>query len=250
MFVNKNVITFEIPMHFLVKSALKLESLLRDLQTACEASHAIIHQHALLSCLEVINISNKPELKSRFLKEFLRIEHNLEKSGVSINTALTSALSRNIRSLSNQAGTFTKLLINDPFIQAIRSTHLLNTQEMDNCSPKLVLWMNTEYQERQNFFKRWIEELTPLTDLIQTYLSILRQMVLFDEIFMHQGFYQCTLPAASTCQLVLLRLPKEDQIIPHIQLGHHRLTLTLQKAFSMEKIKFTPHNLELGLCQL
>ena len=233
----------------LVKCALKIESLLQHLQLASAESHPMLHQHALFSCSEIINLTNKPEFKSHFLKEFIRIMHIFDTLAPPRNSKLFEAISKHIQHLTHRAESFSFLLLKDPLIFSLHSSSVPNRKEVDYCSPKLLLWMHAPYEQRQNSFTRWMESLAPLVDLIRTYLTLLRSSSVFNHIQLQQDCYQCSIPKNGNCQLVTVPLAQEWQLIPNIQQGHQRLTVNLQNAFSTETKTLYPETIELGVCQ-
>ena len=74
-FMVRNTISFQLGTQYLSKIALHIERLLLAIEEACQENHPIIHHSALNDLFEIINLVKKPELKGRFLKEFMRIEH-------------------------------------------------------------------------------------------------------------------------------------------------------------------------------
>ena len=78
-YMYNDTITFQLATHFLSRIALRLEFLFKTINQACYESHEVIHRFALKHIIEIFDVIEKPELKSRFLKELIRIEHVLKK---------------------------------------------------------------------------------------------------------------------------------------------------------------------------
>ncbi|WP_038838362.1 cell division protein ZapD, partial [Legionella pneumophila] len=76
--MHDHMITFQLATHFLSRIALRLEYLFKTINEACNESHEVIHRFALKNIIEIAEIVEKPELKSRFIKELIRIEHVLK----------------------------------------------------------------------------------------------------------------------------------------------------------------------------
>src|SRR5258708_35744265 len=85
-------ITFELATHFLPKIALRLESLYQTIKQACEETHPVIHHYALKNLIEIMSLIEKPELRSRFLKELIRIEHALIRAETNLSRELLGPL--------------------------------------------------------------------------------------------------------------------------------------------------------------
>src|SRR5690606_21383891 len=125
----QSTITFQLATHYLPKIALRLECLYQTIDQACEETHPVIHHYALKNVIEIIKLVEKPELKSGFLKELMRIEHVLNKSNTSLSKELYDSLHTQIQVLTHVVGRFGENIHNNPFLQSIRLT--LPTQAND-----------------------------------------------------------------------------------------------------------------------
>jgi cell division protein ZapD len=166
--------TFEIPLTSLSKMAVRLENLLTDLAFATEDSSPVIHKYALIRCFELMKILNKPELKSRFLKELLRIDHLLKKSIVQIPSDLNETLVESIQILSHGMPSLDQSLCKDPFIQALQSNSFISLLEIDDSCLELQLWLTSSAESRKTYLKKWYESMAGLRQVITTYLNVLR----------------------------------------------------------------------------
>lgn len=248
--MQDEIITFELATHFLPKIALRLESLYYTVQQAHEEVHPVIHHYALKNLIEILNLVEKPELKSRFLKELMRIEHALIKANTRISSELLARLHMQIQVLTHFVGLFGNSIHNNPFLQSIKQTQQNQLFDCDCHSPQLLLWLESKPELRQNDLIKWLETLNPLLATISIYLSLLRDTAEFNEIEMLNGYYQRPLPAKTSCHLILLRIEKSFGIVPRMQLGHHGLSLRLCEISTMREVRETEAKLNLALCQL
>ena len=138
--MHKETIIFQLATHYLPKIALRLECLFLTIEQACEETHPVIHHYALKNIIEIIKLIEKPELKSRFLKEFMRIEHAITKSQTIISNALYADLFIQVQHLNHVVGRFGDSVYNDPFLQSIRLTQTINHSDFELHSPQLLLW--------------------------------------------------------------------------------------------------------------
>lgn len=243
-------ITFQLATHYLPRIALRLEDLFLTIEEACQEAHPVIHHYALKNIIEITKLIEKPELKSRFLKEFMRIEHALNKSQAIISDALYANLFLQIQHLNHVAGRFGESIHNDPFLQSIRVTQATSQNDCELHSPQLLLWLESDARKRQADLAAWLQSLRTLYDTATVYLSLLRGTAEFEVIHMHNGFYQRSLPSRTSCHLILLRMDKSSGIVPRMQLGHHGFSLRLCDANSMHEIRPTDTKIELAICQL
>ncbi len=248
--MRDETIIFQLATHYLPRIALRLECLFLTIEQACEETHPVIHHYALKNIIEIILLIKKPELKSRFLKEFMRIEHAINKSQTTISNALYADLFIQVQHLSHVVGRFGESLDNDPFLQSIRLTQAASQNDCELNSPPLLIWLENSPTHRQQDLKKWLKHLRTLYNTVAVYLSLLRNTAEFDKVDMFNGFYQRSLPSKASCHLILLRMDKNCGIIPKMQLGHHGLSLRLCEANSMQEVRRTDTKIDLAICQL
>lgn len=247
--MSDHTITFQLATHFLSRMALRLEFLFKTINQACFESHEVIHRFALKSILEIIDIIDKPELKSRFIKELIRIEHVLKKKE-RLNLALFTPLENQIHALNQVSGKFGYGLHEDNFLRTLRQIYQPNTQECEFNSPHLVLWFDLDPCLRQKSLINWISCLRDLQDTVAVYLSLLRKTVEYIPITALNGFYQHSISPKSVNHLILLRVNKTLGLTPKIQLGHHSLTIRLYELITAKEIHNTSVNMEIAFCNL
>lgn len=249
--MQQDLITFELPTHHLPKVALRLECLLNTLIQASEEPNPLVHHFALNNILEIIKLIEKPELKSRFLKEMIRIEHQLSKVEHPIDTALQERLNVQIHYLNHAAGRFSKPVRSDAFLQSIRPIQSTHNADCELHSPQLLLWLKSEPALRQKHLNTWFIHLRPLYDTVLIYLSLLRATAFYEMIEARHGFYQRALPPKTQCHLILLRLYRASGVIPRMQLGHYGFSLRLYDSNSLQEIhEDITMPLSLALCKL
>lgn len=246
----QDTITFQLATHFLPKIALRLEYLHATIKDGCEETHSVIHHYALKNVIEIIKLIEKPELKSRFLKELMRIEHALNKANTVISESLYTGLYTQIQMLTHVVGRFGGDLHNNPFLQSIRVSQSTQNNDCEMYSPQLLLWLESDPKIRQADLERWLKNLNELHSTVQLYLSLLRDTAQFDKIATFNGFYQRSLPPRTSCHLILLRIEKSFGIVPRMQLGHYGLSLRLCEISTMREVRETKAELDLALCQL
>ena len=249
--MDQDTITFQLATHFLPKVALRLENLLLTIEQACDETHPVVHHYALKNLLEIVKLIEKPELKSRFLKELMRIEHiSTNKSETRIPSQLYANLFEQIQFLNHVAGRFGESVQNDPFLQSVRISLTGDNNDCAMQSPQLLFWLENKPSKRQADLTHWLKELKSLQETVNLYLFLLRSIANFDQIDMVNGFYQRSLPSRTSCHLILLNIDKKYGMVPKMQLGHHGLSLRLCEAGSMNELRYTKTAVNLGICQI
>lgn len=248
--MSSETITFQLATHYLPRIALRLEDLFLTIEEACHETHPVIHHYALKNVIEITKLIEKPELKSRFLKEFMRIEHALNKSQAGISNALYADLFLQIQHLNHVAGRFGETIHHDLFLQSLRLTQTISQNECELHSPQLLLWLKGDVQRRQDDLTTWLTFLKTLYSTTKVYLSLLRNTAEFDAVNLYNGFYQRSLPCRTSCHLILLRMENDAGVVPRMQLGHHGFSLRLCDANSMHEVRHSDMKMDLAICRL
>ncbi|MDX2346741.1 MAG: cell division protein ZapD [Legionella sp.] len=242
--MTSDTITFQLGTHYLSRVALRVERLLLTIQEASTEQHPVIHHAALHDIFELIKLTEKPELKSRFLQEFMRLQH-AQKTNI-------PALSNQIQDLSQLAGQFGGEIYNNPFLHATGLSLAAHSSESELYAPQLLFWLESNANTRQTDLMHWLKQFEPLQAAIQVYLSLLRDSAKFEEITPENGFYQRPLPhnPKTSCHLILVRIKKKNSQIPKMQIGYHGLSLRICEAKTMQEIHEQSSPLELSICEL
>lgn len=248
--MQNNTIVFQLATHFLSRIALRLEFLFKTINQACHESHEVIHRFALKNIIEIADLIEKPELKSRFLKEFIRIEHVLKKTAPPANEEKLSHLATKIHHLNHVPGGFNKAIQDDELFKTLRQIYQPNTQECEFNSPLLMLWFDSDPIIRQQTIKKWVNCLTDLEDTVTVYLSLLRDATHYIPITASNGFYQHTISPNSVNHLILLQMDKSLGITPKLQLGHHSLTIRLYELTTAQEVRDKSLDMNIAFCQI
>jgi len=243
-------IIFQLAPHYLPKIALRLERLFLSLEQACQETHPIIHHYALKNIIEIIKLIEKPELKSRFIKELMRMEHLLNKAQGRITNAVYASLFVQVQVLSHIAGRFGETIHQDQFLQSIQLAHPKHSGDCELDSPQLLLWLENDASHRQRDIETWLMHLRTLEDTVSVYLSLLRNTADFEKVELLNGFYQRSVPLQPACQLVMLRMDTHCGLVPKMQFGHHGLSLRLCDAKSMLEVQNIDTTVDLAICQI
>lgn len=248
--MNYQTLTFQLAANYLSKIALCLEQLFITLEQGCRERHPSIHHHALKNLIEIIKLTEKPELKSRFIKELIRIEHALKKDLGFIASQDFKNLTLLIQELNHISGRFGHLIHNHRFLQSMRLIQTTNSCDGVLHPPPLLHWLENSFEKRQNDLLMWLEDLNTLNNTVRIYLNLLRDNVTFSKIDLHHGFYQCSLASPLPCQLILLSIDARAGMIPKMQLGHQSLNIRICNAVTLQDIKQITVKFELGISYL
>jgi len=248
--MQNNTVTFQLATHFLSRIALRLEFLFKTINQACGESHEVIHRYALKNIIEITDMIEKPELKSRFLKELIRIEHVLKKPNLLNNPVLCEHLADQIHILSHTSGGFSHSIHDDEFFKTLKQIHHPNTKDCEFNSPHLVLWFDSEPLLRQKKISQWLDCLRDLEHTVMIYLTLLREATEYISITASNGFYQHGISPKSVNHLILLKMDKSLGITPKLQLGHHNVTIRLYELASAHEIRDKTIDMQIAFCHI
>lgn len=221
--MENDSIYYEFANEYLPKISLKLEYLLLNIERACFEDHPVIHYEAIKNTIKLLKIAEKPEIKSRFLKEYLRMSHG--KISNDEDNIKKDLILEQIHNLNHIGGRFGDALHQNPFLQSIRLAQLSEPLEFSLLCPQLTYWLNAASSVRREDLKSWLEHFYVLFDTVALYLSLLRENAIFEDLSI-TGFYQFPIQK-NNYQLIMLKIPRKICLIPKIQLGHHGLSLRM-----------------------
>lgn len=245
-----DTITFQLATHFLSKLALRLESLFHIIHEACQSNEKSIHRYAIKNMIEIMDIIEKPELKSRFIKELVRIEHTFNKCNTCIDEELKAHLIRQIQILNHHAGHFGDVFAHEDFLKSLRQAHHPGSQECEFNNPQIMIWLDLPSKQRQADLKNWVDMLSILENTVIIYLELLRVTAFFNPIAATNGFCQYPLPPRSSCHLIQLKLDKNLLLVPKLQLGHNGLSIRLHELHSLDILHQASVNMEIAISQV
>ena len=235
---------------FLPKVAIKLENLLASLLEAKKENHPIIHHYALKNLIKILKTIDKPELKSRLTKEFLRLNYILPKSLEETAPKLLAQFDQKTQDLQRQTGRFAASLYQDHFLQTLRLRTNDQWQECELQPPYLFNWLHQKPQVRQQMISCWLSELSDLTSVVQVYLNTLRSLVNFETIEVNHSFYQKPMVSNPATQLIILKIASEVPVIPKIQTSTHALSIHFSDIEQFEKTRTCTFDMKLGIVRI
>lgn len=245
-----NTITFQLATHMISRAALRIESLMELIRQSCAETNPTLHLYAIKHLIELIDFIEKPELKSRFLKELIRIEYVLSKAHSSMNQGLMDDVSTQIYALSHSSGAFSLDLLDVAFLKTVRQVYQSNTKDCEFHSPQLKLWLDLPIERRLKDLNGWLKKLEDLQQTVSVYLTLLRETSFYTRIKTEKGFYQYTLPPKATCHLVACKMDKAFHLVPKLQVGYHGLTIRLFDFFTQQEANDASVEIDIAICQL
>ena len=251
-------IIYEQPLNEHTRVCLRLEKLFQQLAYfKQEITDWNIHA-CLSTMINIINMIDRPDLKSKLTHELKRHHHNLERLKNIPNIdhekldTICCDLSLVIEKLYTINGKLGQSLRDNEFINTTRQ-YILNSNII--CSfdmPAYHYWINQSTEQQQYDLSNWMKSLETTKEAISILLHLIRQSNKTTSITAHKGFYQDNLDAQNTCQLIRVALPKEALLFPEISAGKHRFSIKFYHTAMNNRPKASEKNIlfDLMLCTL
>jgi cell division protein ZapD len=240
-------IVFEQPVNELIRVCLRIEHLWQFTQKGMRGEHRFDSHNTLAAIIDILSITDRPDLRGKFTKEFMRQSANLQRF---LNEdhidqqklkATLGEFETIIHILQNASGKFSSTLRDNEFITSIRQ-HL--TTPGGSCSfdtPAYHYWLQQPVKERQMQIAQWLEALEELLHVIQFMLQMARQSGQPKLHTAHGGFYQESLDPQTPSQLIRVAVPNTIAVFPEISVGRHGVSIrfyyptTKERAVPYEK---------------
>lgn len=232
-----DMLFFEHPLDELMRLSLRIEFI-------AERFNSHIHQNSLISergCIEsIINLAHildRPDLKSKYAREFSSHILQLESVTNKDNIDLVS-LQQTIEQLRVSFQYFSKpgkigLNLRDNFFLNTIRQHLLSPGgEADFELPAYVFWLHTSRHEKLLMLQQWFEEFLPVTQAVALLLKLTRSKAHTKRLMAIDGAYHEHLDGKHSPKLVQIEVVKKLAVYPVISAGKYRLNIRFNEAGS------------------
>lgn len=249
---------YEQPTNELVRASLKIEHLYNQaLYNLPGKSHWDSHNF-MMTYIEVLNLLDRPDLKSKFTQEIARLQTKLNKY-LELPNVDSKRLRNVLRDLEDTQsaikaipGKLAQNLRDEEFVANIRQ-HLSNPSGTCNFdSPVYYYWLNLPHEHRQENMKVWLEQLTKIKNIAASLLGVIRDSEQCTKETAENGFFQQVLTLPHPIQLVSVTVPDSYQVYPEISIGRHRLCIRFITFDTEKRSQQTKENIpfELSVCSI
>lgn len=248
-----NVIIYEQPLNEHIRACLRLEHLFKQINDTSEHPTTWASRSALHSLLKVLNVIDRPDLKTKLSKALYQhasiltqFERSPQVDSEKLR-GLLDELDEVIDKLYATSGRIGGTLYENDFLSNVRS-HMQNPGGPCNFSiPSYQLWLNQPADKRTNDLKLWTTEFELLEKAVTLLLQLTRQFSKPETKTAIDGFFQQSLDSNSKGELVRVILDADKNLFPEISVGKHRLSLRFYEASINSKAKQTHQDVEFKL---
>jgi len=224
-------IIYEQPINEHIRVCLRLEFLFNKVMHWLHGSSTWDSSAALISILEILNVLDRPDVKSKLVKELSRyatllgrfeeVPH-VDRSKL---TAIVHEVEHTIRNLHSMQGRIAQTLRENEFLSSVRQYLLTPGMGGNFDIPAYHYWLHQPPAERIAQLTHWLSAMKTIQTAVNLTLRLIRQSSPFELHVAHEGFYQAALDAQAPCQLVRVGVPRASGVYPVISVGRHGVSI-------------------------
>ncbi len=226
------MILYEYPFNESIRTMLRLEHLFDRLGQLVAREAPVDHHFALATIFEIMDVASRADLKSDLLKELER--QKLLLGGYRGNPSISESLLDEVlgrvdhafNGLNQLAGKAGAALTGNEWLMSIRSRINIPGGTCEFDLPAYYAWQKHEAARRRADLMQWTDTLMPLAEALSVLLGLLRDSGVPHKVSAPGGQFQQSLPQGRVYQLLRLRLPAGQDVVPEI--SGHRLMVSIR----------------------
>jgi len=225
----KEPILYEQPLNEHIRACLRLEHLFNHAKNGLRGSTTMESHVTLTAIIDILNVLDRTDLKSRLSKELSRHLNTLGRLEdiPDIDQSKLSSILKDLEDivdvLHSTTGKIGGELRKNEFLTNIRQ-HLMTpggTGSVD--TPAYHLWLRQPASERTEDLENWLKTFKTIQTATTLLLNLIRQSCQPQIKTAHDGFYQSAIDPQSSCQLIRVAVPNTLKVYPEISAGRHAL---------------------------
>lgn len=236
------MICYEHPLNERIRTLLRLEDLFNKIDFFSNKDDATEHHALLIILFEIIEITNRADIKSDLLQELERQKQALEVlrrnpniSEATLNETLDS-IRTTFRDMLNLPSKVGQHLRENEWLMAIKQRVGIPGGMCEFDLPSYHHWLQSDPEYRHQDLKAWLEPLAPIRNAFDMVLYLLRNSGKTFEFTATQGIFQY--PGTEyTAHLLRLRTDKNLPCVPEISANKYALNIRFVSSKTGQKIK-------------
>lgn len=233
---NLRVSLYEHPFNEHIRTYLRLEYLFARLRELMQGDRALDHHFALVTLFDIMDATNRPDLKSHVLHALEKQKGYLAgfRNQPGVSTASLDQMLRHLagvfETLQQQQGKPGQDLAGNEWLMSVRNRLAIPGGTCSFDLPSYAAWQRRDAQARRTALERWTTSLRPMEAAVALLLQILRssndkaQMMVADK-----GQLQLKIPRNRSAQLLRLELEDDTGLVPEISGNQLLLSIRLMQ---------------------
>jgi cell division protein ZapD len=228
---TNTLIIFEHPVNEQVRLYLRLEYLFGEFYKNLYKEEMESSKQALSALLKIINVVDRPDLKSKLIQRLMAhsksLRHLNQSPEVDSNIlhSILQQLEQHISFLHEYEGKIGHDLRKNEFLNQIRM-HLANPAgACESILPPLNLWLNKSQESRQADLEVWCKPFVKLLKAITLLLKLIRESTQTISAVAKNGYYQQNQDPSLPCELIRISVDSSLDVFPEFSANKHRFMI-------------------------
>lgn len=247
---------FEYPFNERMRTLLRLESLLDRIYLLAQNSDERMHQMALSSMFELLDITDRADIKSAISQDLTRQRQTVA-SYADHPTASVQAIEETVRLIDNSLealnhlGRIGQTIRDNDWLVTIRGRLSIAGLAAQIDSPSLLAWQHRSEVRRHADLNQWLSSIEPLRCAIQLTLLLLRQSGESSLAQASAGSYQRSLEGKSY-HMLQVWVDQAESVYPEMSGNKHMMWVRFSRLDENLKIHSVNQevNFKYALCGL
>lgn len=251
------MICYEHPLNERVRILLRLEDLFDKIVFFSVKDTAIEHHAALMALFEVLDITNRADIKSDLLQELERQKQTLEalRDNPNISESVLEQLLQDIqmtfRNMLNIPGKVGEHMRDNEWLMSIKQRAGIPGGISEFDLPSYHYWLHSDPDLRCKNLDEWLSPFLPIRDSFSILLHLLRNSGKTNSLVADQGIFQQT-GSGYIAHLLRLQVDESLHCIPEISANKSAINIRFFPAEPRQKTKVVENDVafQLTFCHL
>jgi cell division protein ZapD len=251
--MSSNTIIYEQPLNELIRAALRFEYLFNQIDY-CLINLSPSHCAKIIISyiINIINLFDRSDLKSKLTKEFHRHTITLSRlaSTPGIDQQRLEKILNELKALSNYLlnveGRIAQSIRDDPFIVNVHQ-YFNYPGDCYIDSALYHYWLSQPQDQLDQQLYDWLDTLAKPRAAIDMLLRLARQSNTSEQVEAEKGFYCKTLDASLPWQIIRIGLTDQQLVYPEVSAGKHRISIRFISHDRHQTIKQTEETVSFQL---
>ncbi len=226
-----NEVIYEQPLNERIRTLMRLEHLFNQIDNNLAGSSTWETRDILTGIVDILQITNRADLKTEIIKELDRLSSNLSPltDSPDVDQSMLSDVLNNLEETEQDwhqlQGLIAQDLRDNEFINSIKQRCSVPGGGSEFDLPSLHCWLQIDFGARRTILQHWLKGLDLLRHAMELVLRLIRDSARSKRLIASAGFYQQPLDASAPYQMIRVRLPKDAKYFAEISGGKHRITI-------------------------
>ncbi|MCG5523440.1 cell division protein ZapD [Ectothiorhodospira haloalkaliphila] len=227
----KGSVIYEQPLHERMRLFMRLEVLMHRFWHSLQHDGGPDTHNALLTLIELLNLTNRVDLKRELMKELERQTTNLsrlrEDPGVDQRRlqAVIDQQRKLIENIHTISGQLDQQVKGNDFFNSVRQRVSIPGGTCDFDLPAYHFWLMRPVSERRKLLEEWARPFDDIHEAVGLILQLIRNAGAPRELTASKGFFEQTLDTSQPWQIIRIVLPQNAPFYPEISAGRQRFNV-------------------------